>query len=210
MYRYDKDSYKLFKKYSKVIHQIEKPSIFSNNNKLLNPYLINQSNTAMSINPFLNISHLKKIYRFVYFFLKKKGKIIFILPDEKKFDNININSKFINLLKKNNYRHCYINPSDPGIQNGPGLLTNMLRLNKTKQKAYRLRKKILIFNLNTDLIYIENIIKEATLLKIPVVGIINDKNIIASLLYPIISDINLKTILFYYFFISKILNITKI
>jgi len=210
MYRYDKDSYKLFKKYSKVIHQIEKPSIFSNNNKLLNPYLINQSNTAMSINPFLNISHLKKIYRFVYFFLKKKGKIIFILPDEKKFDNININSKFINLLKKNNYQHCYINPSDLSIQNGPGLLTNMLRLNKTKQKAYRLRKKILIFNLNTDLIYIENIIKEATLLKIPVVGIINDKNIIASLLYPIISDINLKTILFYYFFISKILNITKI
>ena len=197
-------SYKIVNKYSKLINHIKKPSIYNNGNELLNPYLKEQFINTISINPFLNIYFFKKISKFIHLFLKKKGTIIFILPNQKHFNDLNINEKFIDLLKKHNYRHFYINPSKPNIINDPGFLTNIWLLNKVKKKDIY-QKKFLIFNLNTDLIYTENLIKEATLLRIPVISVVNNKNIIPNLLYPLIGNINLKKIIFYYFFISKIL-----
>ena len=55
-------------------------------------------NSFYKININNNLINLNKIYFFLTLNIKKKGKILFILPDEKQY--LAINKKFIVILKK--------------------------------------------------------------------------------------------------------------
>ena len=188
------NNYTILKKYSKIITEIEKPIKINNdllNHDLLNPFLKKYFFDTIEINTVVNTIYLNKIYKFIKKLLEKKGKILFILPDD--FIYKQINKNFITLLKK--YNHFY--SCSENIINGPGLITNLKTLREHKKTD--IKKFHLIFILNTEISYTENIIKEATLLQIPVISIVNYKINIINITYPTISDINLQTLMFYYF-----------
>jgi len=143
-----------------------------------------------------NFINLNKIYFFLTHVLKKKGKILFILPNEKQY--FDINNKFIVILKK--YKQWYILPKAKSKNKvRPGLLTNLIKLNLIKSKKY----PDVIFIFNTNKSFTENIIKESLLLKIPIVSITNFDFKNKFITYSLI--LKPKLIFFYYIFVANLL-----
>ena len=171
------------------------------NFKLTSTKLKKHINSFYKININNNLINLNKIYFFLTLTLKKKGKILFILPDEKQY--LAINKKFIVILKK--YKHWYILPNTKYKKKfRPGLLTNLIRLNLIKSKKY----PDVIFIFNTNKSFTENIIKESLLLKIPIISTTNFdfKNKFTT--YSLI--LKTKLIFFYYIFLSNLLKYRKL
>jgi ribosomal protein S2 len=145
-----------------------------------------------------NLYHLNKLYNFLTFVVFKKGKILFVLPESR------LNGRFIRVIKKT--KHFYVSNKKT---NKPGVLTNLLELNLHKKRKDRQYLPSLICILNKNYKYTVNITREAVLLKIPIISIVDAQNNLVNITYPLIGDLTFNNLKFYYFFISRVLMIKK-
>lgn len=178
--------------YSGRMNQFEKQNV----NLTLNEYISKVFTNRVEIDLNKNLNFLFKILSLVTLIIQKKGKILFILPIGKKYNSIN--KKFIKILDK--YSHYHISSY---IQNKPGILTNYMFVtdkNTTKKNP----DLIFIFGNNSNFYY-RNIIKESLLMNIPIVNVINYRNAYTDIAYPVLSELKLNNIIFFYFLLTNII-----
>ena len=144
---------------------------------------------------FKNLYDLRSIYYLVRFhFITNPNNILFILPEEKKYEKIN--KEFIEIF--NLYDINFIH--NKSFKKVLGFLTNFKQLNIVQNKNLKNKKPSLIIMFNTDDFYKNGVIKEADLLNIPIISLKSSDTICSKLYMPLIGNLNYKTFNFYHHF----------
>lgn len=177
-------------KYIKITQNLTKYKKYDS--LFLLDFFIKQSDTFYTLDSIKNIQLLKSGLNFIKCILKGNGKVLFILPNNPNY--IKVNSKFINIIKQ--YQHSYILQYN---KNKPGFLTNY-KINSKNKKI----NLVLIFHCKSDSYY-RNIIKESNLMNIPIFSFINIKDELKSINFPVISNINKKSLSFFYYLIITLI-----